>query len=147
MKVLVVIPTYDEIENIDDTLHRARAALPDGHVLVVDDGSPDGTADQVEKTRGASSATSRCCGARPRRAWARAYRAGFRRGLGEGFDALIEMDADLSHDPAVLPQLVAALEDGCRPRDRVALRARWLDPRLAVPPTVRSRGSGAGTPG
>ncbi len=50
MEVLVVIPTYDEIENIDDTLHRARAALPDGHVLVVDDGSPDGTADQVEKT-------------------------------------------------------------------------------------------------
>src|SRR5581483_11051867 len=84
MRALVVLPTYNEIENIETVLRQVRAALPDDAVLVVDDGSPDGTAE----------------------------RAGFRRGLDEGFDVLVEMDADLSHDPAVLPALVGAVAGG-----------------------------------
>ena len=111
MRVLVVLPTFDEIENIDEVLRQARAALPDSSVLVVDDGSPDGTADRAE----ALDAELGCISVLRRPAKAglgSAYRAGFRRGLDEGYEAMIEMDADLSHDPAVLPLLVAALEDG-----------------------------------
>jgi dolichol-phosphate mannosyltransferase len=111
MRVLVLLPTYNEIENIEDVLRRARAALPDADVLVIDDGSPDGTADRAEKLdvelggidvlrRGSKTGLGS------------AYRAGFRVGLARGYDAMIEMDADLSHDPAVLPELVAALERG-----------------------------------
>ena len=111
MRVLVLVPTYNEIENIDDVLQRVRIALPDADVLVIDDGSPDGTADRAEKLdvdlggievlrRGAKSGLGS------------AYRAGFRVGLARGYDVMIEMDADLSHDPAVLPELVAAVERG-----------------------------------
>ena len=111
MRVLVLLPTYNEIENIEDVLRRARVALPDADVLVIDDGSPDGTADRAEKLdvelggidvlrRGSKTGLGS------------AYRAGFRVGLARGYDAMIEMDADLSHDPAVLPELVAALERG-----------------------------------
>ena len=49
MRVLVMLPTYNEIENIQDVLERARAAMPEADILVIDDGSPDGTADQAEK--------------------------------------------------------------------------------------------------
>ena len=52
MRVLVLVPTYNEIENIDDVLQRARMALPDADVLVIDDGSPDGTGDRAEKLDG-----------------------------------------------------------------------------------------------
>ncbi|MEX1008221.1 MAG: polyprenol monophosphomannose synthase [Acidimicrobiia bacterium] len=111
MRVLVLLPTYNEIENIEDVLRRTRVALPDADVLVIDDGSPDGTADRAEKLdvdlggidvlrRGSKSGLGS------------AYRAGFRVGLARGYDVMIEMDADLSHDPAVLPDLVAAVERG-----------------------------------
>ncbi len=49
MRVLVLLPTYNEIENVEDVLRRTRVALPDADVLVIDDGSPDGTADRAEK--------------------------------------------------------------------------------------------------
>jgi glycosyltransferase involved in cell wall biosynthesis len=111
VRVLVVLPTYNEAENIVDVLDKVRAALPDGDVLVVDDGSPDGTADlaegwgrvngQVEVLRRAEKA-----------GLGSAYRAGFRVGLDAGYEVLIEMDSDLSHDPAALPDLVARIEAG-----------------------------------
>jgi len=104
MRVLVMLPTYDEIENIQDVLERARAALPDADILVIDDGSPDGTAEQAEKVGEVLGGVDVL-----RRA---AYRAGFRVGLARGYDVMIEMDADLSHDPAELPVLVAAVEAG-----------------------------------
>src|SRR6476620_11614225 len=98
MRALVVLPTYNEIENIEAVLRQTRASLPDGAVLVVDDGSPDGTADRAE----ALGVELGCISVLRRPAKAglgSAYRAGFRRGLDEGYEALIEMDADLSHDP------------------------------------------------
>jgi dolichol-phosphate mannosyltransferase len=121
MRALVLVPTYNEIENIDDVLQRARIALPDADVLVIDDGSPDGTADRAEKLdvdlggievlrRGSKSGLGS------------AYRAGFRVGLARGYDVMIEMDADLSHDPAVLPDLVAAVERGAD----VAIGSRYV---------------------
>ena len=111
MPVLVVLPTYNESENIDHVLRRIRAALPEASVLVVDDGSPDGTADQAEilgKELGSIEVMRRA----GKSGLGSAYRAGFRWGLDHGFDACIEMDADLSHEPEALPDLVAPLAYG-----------------------------------
>ncbi len=111
MDVLVVLPTYNESENIDHVLRRIRAALPDATVMVVDDGSPDGTADMAEilgKELGRIEVLKRPA----KSGLGSAYRAGFRWGLDRGFDACIEMDADLSHEPEALPSLVAPLVEG-----------------------------------
>jgi dolichol-phosphate mannosyltransferase len=111
VRVLVVLPTYQEAANIAEVLRRLRAAVPAADVLVVDDGSPDGTADlaaRVGEELGGVAVLRR-----PGKAGlGSAYREGFRRGLAEGYEALVEMDADLSHDPAALPSLVAAVADG-----------------------------------
>jgi dolichol-phosphate mannosyltransferase len=111
MRVLVMLPTYNESENIQDVLERTRAALPDADILVIDDGSPDGTADQAEKLGellGGIDVLRRAS----KSGLGSAYRAGFRVGLARGYDVMVEMDADLSHDPSVLPELVGAVEHG-----------------------------------
>ena len=111
MRTLVVLPTYNEAENIDDVLTRLRRAVPDAHVLVVDDRSPDGTADRADKL--ALELGNIEVLRRPAKAGlGSAYRAGFRIGLARGYDALVEMDSDLSHEPEALPMLLAAVEDG-----------------------------------
>jgi len=111
MRPLVVLPTYNESENIDRILRRVRVALPEAGVLVVDDGSPDGTADIAEglgKELGEIEVLRR-----PSKAGlGSAYRAGFAWGLDRGFDAFVEMDADFSHDPDELAGLVAPLSEG-----------------------------------
>ena len=111
MQVLVVIPTYNECENIDRVLRRVRGALPDATVLVVDDGSPDGTGDIAEKV-GAEIGNIEILRRAEKSGLGSAYRAGFRWGLDRGFDVCVEMDADLSHDPDALPDLVAPLGKG-----------------------------------
>jgi dolichol-phosphate mannosyltransferase len=108
---LVVLPTYQEAENIADVLGRIRAALPEACVLVVDDGSPDGTADLAEMTAKEVGQVDVLRRER-KQGLGSAYRAGFRWGIDHGFDALIEMDADLQHDPSALPSLVAPLSEG-----------------------------------
>jgi dolichol-phosphate mannosyltransferase len=110
MHALVVLPTYNEAANIEEALRRTRAASPDVEILVVDDGSPDGTADVAE------SIGSQIGGVyvlrRDRRlGLGDAYRAGFAWGLERGAEALVEMDADLSHDPAAVPGLLSGLVD------------------------------------
>jgi dolichol-phosphate mannosyltransferase len=111
MGSLIVLPTYQEAANIAAVLRRIRAAVPGAHVLVVDDRSPDGTAELAE-------AVGRELGAidvmrRPeKRGLGSAYRDGMGWGLERGYEVLVEMDADLSHDPADLPRLIAAVEDG-----------------------------------
>jgi dolichol-phosphate mannosyltransferase len=111
MKTLVVLPTYDEAANIAEVLRRIRAAASDVDVLVVDDGSPDGTADLAEALAGELGGIEVM--RRPAKSGlGSAYRDGFRAGLGQGYEALVEMDADLSHDPASLPDLIAAVAGG-----------------------------------
>ena len=110
MKTLVVLPTYNEAATIEEVLRRTRAAVADASVLVVDDGSPDGTADLAAKL-GIELGSVDVLRRPARRGLGDAYRAGFAWGLDRGAEALVEMDSDLSHDPAALPSLVAALED------------------------------------
>src|SRR5262245_45637887 len=111
MRTLVVLPTYQEAENISTVLEAVRTQLPEATVLVVDDGSPDGTGDLAEKMGEKHGGIEVL--RRPGKAGlGNAYREGFRRGLDQGFDVLVEMDADLSHDPADLPVLVRAVAAG-----------------------------------
>ena len=111
MRTLVITPTYVEAENIDEFLRRTRAALPSADILVVDDNSPDGTADIAEPA--AADLGGIHVLRRPvKQGLGSAYRAGFAIGLEKGYEALVQIDADLSHDPAVLPDLLRALESG-----------------------------------
>ncbi|MGH9084293.1 MAG: polyprenol monophosphomannose synthase [Acidimicrobiales bacterium] len=108
---LVVIPTYQEAENIVVVLGRVRGVVPEASILVVDDGSPDGTADLAEASAGELGGVEVL--RRPAKAGlGSAYRAGFAHGIARGHDVLIEMDADLSHDPADLPRLLAGIDGG-----------------------------------
>jgi dolichol-phosphate mannosyltransferase len=111
MRTLVVLPTYEEADNIAEVLRRLRAAVPSADVLVVDDSSPDGTA---EVAKAAGHELGGVDGTiRPGKAGlGSAYRYGFREGLARGYDVLVEMDSDLSHDPAALPGLLRAVEHG-----------------------------------
>jgi len=112
VRALLVLPTYDEAENVEEVLRRLRAAAPDISVLVVDDGSPDGTAELARKI-GEELGDLEVLERAKKSGLGSAYRTGFRWGLERGFDAFVEMDADLSHDPAVVPQLLARIEEGC----------------------------------
>jgi dolichol-phosphate mannosyltransferase len=111
MDVLVVLPTYNESENINHVLRRIRSAVPAATVLVVDDASPDGTADMAEIV-GKELGNIEVLRRGGKSGLGSAYRAGFRWGLDRGFDVCIEMDADLSHEPEAIPSLVAPLEEG-----------------------------------
>jgi dolichol-phosphate mannosyltransferase len=111
VRPLVIIPTYNEAENIERILHRIAESLPEAGVLVVDDGSPDGTADLV-KSVAVDLPDVHLLTRAGKGGLGSAYRAGFEWGLQEGYDALIEMDADFSHDPAALPAILAPLSEG-----------------------------------
>jgi dolichol-phosphate mannosyltransferase len=111
VRALVVLPTYNEVENLDEVLTRTRAAAAAVDVLVVDDGSPDGTAamaDDLAVRLGGVHVLRRAT----KSGLGAAYRAGFAWGREHGYDVLLEMDADLSHDPAVLPVLLAGIAMG-----------------------------------
>ena len=111
MRVLVCIPTYQEAENIATILRRVRASVPSADILVIDDGSPDGTADLAQALGDELGQIDVLRRAR-KSGLGNSYRAGFAIGLERGYDAMVEIDADLSHDPAALPSLLHAVEDG-----------------------------------
>jgi dolichol-phosphate mannosyltransferase len=127
MRVIIVTPTYLEADNIVELLTRARLAAPDADILVVDDNSPDGTADLAEQA--AVDLRQIEVLRRPRKiGLGDAYRAGFTVGLGRGYDIVVQIDADLSHDPAALPGLIQAVLDGAD----VAIGSRYV-PGGAIP--------------
>jgi dolichol-phosphate mannosyltransferase len=111
VKPLVVLPTFNEAENILVVLDLIRRHAPAAEMLVVDDGSPDGTADLADKW-GADNGGLSVLRRAEKSGLGSAYRAGFAWGLDRGYEILIEMDSDLQHDPAMLPALVHAVEDG-----------------------------------
>ena len=107
---LVIIPTYNEIENIEEVTKHLFAAAPDVDLLVIDDGSPDGTAARVEELA-ADDGRVNLLRRAGKLGLGTAYLTGFRWGLERGYEAMVEMDADMSHDPADVPRLLAALDD------------------------------------
>lgn len=119
-RILVVIPTYNERENLD-TLVRQVLSVPGYGILVVDDASPDGTgeiADSLAREFPGRLEVIHRCG---RRGFGRSYVEGMQRALATGADLICQMDADLSHDPKYLPDLVAATD-----RYDVVIGSRYL---------------------
>jgi dolichol-phosphate mannosyltransferase len=121
MKTLVILPTHQEAGNIEKVLRRLRQALPDGHVLVVDDASTDGTCDMA-RVLGEELGNIEVLSRPTKNGLGDAYRTGFEWGLEHQFDILCEIDADLSHEPEVLPELVSAAAMGAD----VAIGSRYV---------------------
>jgi glycosyltransferase involved in cell wall biosynthesis len=134
VKPLVILPTYNEAENIVEVLERIQSALPQADVLVVDDGSPDGTGDLADQWGGDNGGHVSVLRRGAKAGLGSAYRAGFAYGLAKGYDALIEMDSDLQHDPAALPSLVNAVESGAD----LAIGSRYV-PGGRIPDWPRHR--------
>ncbi|QTG80167.1 polyprenol monophosphomannose synthase [Arthrobacter crystallopoietes] len=121
MRVLTIIPTYNEIESLPRTLDRLRAVAPATDVLVVDDNSPDGTGAAADTVAAADSAVH-VLHRQGKEGLGAAYIAGFHWGLDAGYDVLVEMDADGSHQPEELQRLLDALDRGA---DMVK-GSRWI---------------------
>lgn len=120
MKTLVILPTYNEAENIADALQRLFEFNPQVEALVVDDGSPDGTAQIVAGMLGSDSRIH-LLQRTAKNGLGAAYLAGFAWGLERGFEALVEMDADGSHRAQDLPRLIQALENA-----DLVIGSRWV---------------------
>ena len=119
-RIVVIIPTYNEAENLPVIVGRVRGAVPEADVLVVDDNSPDGTgrlADDLAETDGHVRVMHRM----GKGGLGAAYLAGFAWALQEGYDVVVEMDADGSHQPEQLPRLLDALRDA-----DLVLGSRWV---------------------
>ncbi|WP_344342511.1 polyprenol monophosphomannose synthase [Agrococcus versicolor] len=118
---MVLVPTYDERESLPVTLGRLLAAVPDADVLVIDDGSPDGTgalADAMAEGDPRISVLHRA----EKRGLGAAYVAGFHEALARGYDVVVEMDADGSHPPERLPAMLASVAAGAD----LAIGSRWI---------------------
>ncbi|MGO9333146.1 MAG: polyprenol monophosphomannose synthase [Acidimicrobiales bacterium] len=139
MRVLVVLPTFNEAATIGSILDRVRKALPDASVLVVDDNSPDGTARIVAEVA-ERFGNVEVLGRRGKLGLGSAYRDGFAWGLERGYEAFVEMDSDFSHDPDVLPTLIAPLGEGYE----VCIGSRYVPggsiPNWSLPRRLLSRG-------
>jgi dolichol-phosphate mannosyltransferase len=118
--ILVIVPTYNERENVRRITERVRAAVPEAHLLIADDNSPDGTGAIADELAGADDHVH-VMHRLGKEGLAAAYMAGFAWGLERGFEVLVEMDADGSHQPEQLPLLLDAL----RGADLV-LGSRWV---------------------
>ena len=119
-RILVIVPTYNERESLPVIVERIRASVPQAAVLIADDNSPDGTG-AIADSLAASDAQVQVMHRTSKDGLGAAYIAGFTWGLEQGFDVLVEMDADGSHQPEQLPRLLAALRDA-----DLVLGSRWV---------------------
>lgn len=127
MRALVVLPTYNEADNIAEVLWRLRKTAPSVDILVIDDASPDGTA-EIARAHGATLGRIDVLVRAGKSGLGSAYRDGFCEGLRRGYQVLVEMDSDLSHDPAALPSLLGGIEAGAD----LAVGSRYI-PGGAIP--------------
>ena len=122
---LVIIPTYNEIENLETIVSRLLAAAPEAHVLVVDDGSPDGTGGLADSLAAADErihAEHRS----GKLGLGAAYVFGFGWGLERDYAVLVEMDADGSHPPETLPAMLARVASSAPDAPALAIGSRWV---------------------
>jgi dolichol-phosphate mannosyltransferase len=108
MKVMCVIPTYNEKDNIVTLIERLRVLYPQLHVLIVDDNSPDGTGTIVEQMKNSRLDVLH---RKSKDGLGKAYLAGFDKALNDGADIVIQMDADFSHDPLYIEHMLTAIEE------------------------------------
>jgi dolichol-phosphate mannosyltransferase len=120
--VIVVVPTYNEIENISSIVGKLRQAVPRAHVLVVDDSSPDGTGGRADELASADPGVSVLHRAK-KEGLGKAYLAGFAHALDHGYDYIVEIDADGSHDPTELPAMIKLAKAG----NDLVIGSRWVD--------------------
>lgn len=119
-RIVIVIPTYNEADNLRQIVGRLRSAVPSADVLVVDDNSPDGTGDLAEDLA-ATDAAIHVLHRTEKAGLGAAYVAGFTWALAEGYDVIGEMDADGSHQPEQLPRLLSALRNA-----DLVIGSRWI---------------------
>lgn len=119
-EVLVIIPTYNEADNVGPIVGRVRKAVPDAHILVADDNSPDGTG-KIAAELAAADDQVHVLHRQGKEGLGAAYLAGFRWGTERGYGVLVEMDADGSHQPEELPRLLTALGAA-----DLVLGSRWV---------------------
>ncbi|MGE5644806.1 MAG: polyprenol monophosphomannose synthase [Acidobacteriota bacterium] len=110
MRAIAVIPTYNESANLEELVRRIEACAPGLDLLVVDDNSPDGTGEIADRLSAARPGRISVLHRERKDGLGRAYVAAFRKVLAEGYDVILQMDADLSHDPVYIPKLLARLE-------------------------------------
>lgn len=120
MRIVMVVPTYNEVENLGDVVRRLHAVCPEVDVLVVDDNSPDGTGELAQQLADADPRVGVLRRA-AKQGLGVAYLAGFQHALSEGYDVIGEMDADGSHQPEQLARLIAALDDA-----DLVIGSRWV---------------------
>ena len=120
MKTLIVTPTYNERKNIRELVSTLFELNPDFHILVVDDSSPDGTAEIVEELQ-ADCANLHLLSRNEKTGLGSAYIAGFNYALERDYEAVVQMDADMSHDPKDVPLLIEAIENA-----DLAIGSRYL---------------------
>jgi dolichol-phosphate mannosyltransferase len=121
-RAIVIIPTYNEIENVEDIIHAVLSQNEEFDVLIVDDGSPDGTGAKVKEMM-TSESRIHILEREGKLGLGTAYLAGFRYGLDKGFDFIFEMDADFSHPPKDLNNLYKA----CKNSADVAIGSRYTN--------------------
>lgn len=110
MKAVIVTPTYNESGNIEEFVSKVRQAVPGAHILIVDDNSPDGTGRIADRIASRYPEEVRVLHRDRKLGLGRAYVAGFRQALASDYEAIVQMDADLSHDPAFLPAMLERIE-------------------------------------
>lgn len=111
MHTVLVVPTYQEADNIVRFLHEVRAAVPEAHILIVDDNSPDGTGKLADEV-GGQLGNIRVIHRESKDGLGSAYRHGFGVVLAEDFEVVVSMDCDFSHSPTAIPGMIARLEQG-----------------------------------
>ena len=122
-RTLVIIPTYNEVENLPLILGRVRKSRPDAHVLIVDDGSPDGTGELADELCAADRKHVYVMHRTAKDGLGAAYLAAFAWGLERGYSVLVEMDADGSHAPEQLYRLLDAIDNGAD----LAIGSRYVE--------------------
>ena len=122
-RVLVIIPTYNELENLPVIHRRLKDACPHVHLLIVDDSSPDGTGQLAEELAAADAGRTHVMHRTAKDGLGAAYLAGFAWGLSRDYSVLVEMDADGSHAPEQLYRLLDAIDAGAD----VAIGSRYVD--------------------
>jgi len=124
MKRLIIIPTYNELANAPILIERIFKHIPDAHILIIDDGSPDKTGEKIKELQSKHLSSLFLLERARKSGLGSAYRTGFAWGLERGFDELIEMDADLSHRVRDLKKMIETKE--LQPNTDLVIGSRWM---------------------